>query len=145
MVAHLDVVHILADGLDLAGALVAENDGENALGVLAGPAEAVGLADAGVEHLDTDLIGLGGVDGDGLDLGFLARAPRDGGGALEGLACSRHGGGEKRVKRRRCRRRWWWWWEEWWRSDGRQLLRSTRHQHRRPHGGSGKERRRQPA
>lgn len=35
VVARLDARHALADGLDDAGALVAEDDGEGALGVLA--------------------------------------------------------------------------------------------------------------
>lgn len=108
MVAGLYTGNALADGFDNAGALVAKDDGEGALGVFAG--EGVGIyearnvsvwfslrnmrerpvgltcvADTGVVDLDADLVGLGRGDLDILDGQLLTGLPGDGGLASDGL------------------------------------------------------------
>ena len=78
VVPRLDVGDALADRLDDAGALVAENDREGALGVLARQGVGVRVADARVGDLDADLVGLGRRDLDVLVGELLAGAPGDG-------------------------------------------------------------------
>ena len=77
MVAGLDIGDALADGLDDAGTLVAQDDGEGTLGILAGEGVGVCVADAGVVDLDSHLVGLGRGNLDILDAELLASFPGD--------------------------------------------------------------------
>lgn len=103
-VAGLDVGDALTNRLDDAGALVSEDNGESALGILA--RERVGVcycsaivpiqgdscralltrvANTGIVNLNADLVGLGGSDLDILNGQVLAGLPGDGGLAGDGL------------------------------------------------------------
>jgi hypothetical protein len=77
VVADLDVGDALADGLDDAGTLVPEDNGEGALGVLSGECVGIGMADARVVDLDADLVRSWWPDLDVLDGQVLAGFPRD--------------------------------------------------------------------
>lgn len=83
MVTRLYIGDALADGLDDTGALVAENDGEGTLGVLAGEGVCICVADTGVVDLNSDFVGLWGRDLDVLDGEVLA--------CLPGNCCLCHG------------------------------------------------------
>jgi hypothetical protein len=85
VIAGLHVCDALADGLDDTSTLVAEDNGEGALGVLAREGVGVCMADAGVVDLDADLVGAGRQYLDVLIAELLAGAPGNGGLASDGL------------------------------------------------------------
>jgi len=76
MVARLDRGDAAADLAHDAGALMAEDRGEEALGVGPGEGIGIGVADAGRHHLDQHLAGLGSVEIDRLDGKWRPRLPR---------------------------------------------------------------------
>lgn len=79
VVTGLHVGHALTHRLDDASTLVSQDNGERALGVLAGQGVGIGVADAGVVDLDTDLVGLGRGNLNVLDGEVLAGFPGDSG------------------------------------------------------------------
>jgi len=79
MVAWLDVGDALANGLNNAGAFVSKDDGESALGVLAGKSVGIGVADAGVVDFDADFVRARGKDFDVLVRELLTGGPGNGG------------------------------------------------------------------
>lgn len=91
VVAGLAGGDAIADRLDEAGALVAEDDGKGTLGVLARQCVGIGVADARVVDLDADFVGAGRGDLDVFDGEVFGGLPGDGGLAGDGLSCTRCG------------------------------------------------------
>jgi hypothetical protein len=94
VVAGLHVGDALTNRLDDTSALMSQDNGERALGVLSRQGVRIGMADTGVVNLDSDLVGLGGSDLNVLDAQLLAGLPGHGslaGDGLRPLAFSRRG------------------------------------------------------
>ncbi|MNF81573.1 hypothetical protein D3C84_638510 [compost metagenome] len=85
VIPHLDAGDALADGLDDAAALVAQDAGEDPFRIFTGQREGIGVADAGGFDPHPHLTGLGRHDLHLFDGEGLARAPGDGGLALDAL------------------------------------------------------------
>lgn len=78
MVTRLHIGDTLTNRLDDTRTLVAQDDGERALGILSGEGVGIGMADTGVVDLDADLVGLWGRNLDVFDGEVLASLPGDG-------------------------------------------------------------------
>lgn len=103
LVARLDAGHALTDGLNNAGSLVAEDGGEETLGVAALEGEGIGVAESGVGDLHADLTRAGGGDNNALNAEgvlpvLLLGLPSNGGVALDGLADHVGGHGRERAR-----------------------------------------------
>src|SRR5690606_27821213 len=89
-----------ADLEDHAGALVAEDDREQALRVGAGAGEVVGVADAGRLDLAQHLAGARSLEVDLLDLEWLSGLEGDGGAGLHGVSLHARAPLPERIGRR---------------------------------------------
>jgi hypothetical protein len=89
-VSGLDAGDALADRLDDTGTLVAQNRGEDSLGIRATESVGVGVADTSVGDLDSNLVGLGRSNLDVFKGQGLAGLPGNGGLASDGLSFGRH-------------------------------------------------------
>jgi hypothetical protein len=91
VIAHLDAGDALADGLDDAAALMAQDAGEDPFRIFAGQGEGIGVADAGSDDPHPHFTGFGRFDIDFNDLQRLVGGKGNGGAGFDrhGIALGR--------------------------------------------------------